>query len=92
MTDAAAAGQYPVKGNLSLGQNATLSLEFAQDISIRSLGLREGAGVNFAPTNSAVLSVTDLSVNHGAKVTANSSTEKSMTVNGTLLAYKGLWV
>ncbi len=92
MTDAFASGQYPEKGKLSLGQNATLSLEFSQDIAIRSLGLREGAGVNFAPTNSAVLSVTDLSVNHGAKVTANSSTETSMTVNGSLLAYKGAFI
>ena len=92
MTDAAAAGQYPVKGNLSLGQNATLSLEFSQDISIRSLGLREGAGVNCSQTNNAVLSVTDLSVNHGGKVTANSSTERSMTVNGSLTAYRGAMI
>jgi hypothetical protein len=33
-----------------------------------------------------------LSVNHGAKVTANEATETSMTVNGTLLAYKGAFI
>ena len=92
MTDAGAAGQYPEKGKLSLAQNSTISLEFLQDISIRSVGLREGTAVNLAPQNNAVLSVTDLGVNHGGKVTANSSTVKSMTVNGSLLAYRGAMI
>ena len=92
MADAAVAGGYPEKGKLSLSQNSTLSLEFSQDISIRSIGLREGTAVNLAPTNNAVLSVTDLSVNHGGKVTANSATVKSMTVNGSLLAYRGAMI
>jgi hypothetical protein len=88
----AAAGTYPEKGKLSLSQNSTLSLEFSQDISIRSIGLREGTAVNLAPTNNAVLSVTDLSVNHGGKVTANYATSKSMTVNGSVLAYRGAMI
>jgi hypothetical protein len=89
----AAAGTYPEKGKLSLSQNSTLSLEFSQDISIRSIALREGTSVNLAPTNNAVLSVTDLSVNHGGKVTANSATVISMNViGGELLAYRGAMI
>jgi hypothetical protein len=92
MTDPAD-GTYPERGKLSLSQNSTLSLEFTQDISIRSVGLREGTSVNLAPTNNAVLSVTDLSVNHGGKVTANSATVISMNVSGgELLAYRGAMI
>ena len=88
----ATAGTYPDKGALSLSQNSTLSLEFSQDISIRSLGLREGTAVNLVPTNGAVLSVDDLAVNYGGKVTANSATANSMIVNGSVVAYRGAMI
>ena len=92
MADAAVAEVFPQKGALSLSQNSTLSLEFSQDISIRSLGLREGTAVNLVPTNSAVLSVADLAINYGGKVTANSAAANSMIVNGPVLAYRGAMI
>ena len=85
-------GSYPNKGELSLSQNSTVSLEFSQNISIGSLGLREGTAVNLVPTNDSVLSVGSLSVNHGGKVTANDSRVNSMVVNNTILAYRGAMI